>query len=720
LLIRYGAWPRPRWPSAESASGSTALQHLFAQYDQGTAPLIRAYLEAGVDPIPDELLAMAELVNSRAFDGNYELAALAIACSTHLDQPGRSGHTLLTHLACFPEVVPGMRKKLIALLAARGADFYAEDDSGRSPLRTAVSYLNRPALEELLAAGADPKRRGESGWTLFHALPYGKEIEEIVPFVERLLALGLDINARDKLGRTALHLAAEAGDDPELMKFLVAKGGNPAIADYDGLTPMGNARSIGLDGLAAYQASLKIPDHVGGWPAGNQAAACRAVLGADLPALAAIPLEQLRATTARTGDGVPATPLHLAAERGNLAVLRALTARKVDWNVGDRYGRTPLEAAVRAGRPEAVSALLKAGADPAQRGQRGISALTVAIATGSPLTETLLAAARKPEWRPVHFVAAANASSALVRRLSAGSEWTPEEVDLFVKLGRADLIEMLDAQAAGYGRSKEELLAAARDKAGAFLKEEAEWKKPLEGRQLPDSARQRKGSYALRLEAWSPWMPGDPSLDFGKFPLAVHVPEGYDGSRPYGLIISMMNAKSSSQFPKPEYLATLEAHRLLYVGFDPYSGVDEAGSAPDFHTDYERYVLAAAYHMLGAYNVDRGRVYLAGFSKGGRLTGEIMPMHPRLFTGGLAVAGCFTTGGRSLWVHPNAGKRAAMVLATGDWDYNRQETYGCYASFLALGYDAFYLQEPQRAHARISGEYFEKAISFLDEAAAGR
>jgi hypothetical protein len=60
------------------------------------------------------------------------------------------------------------------------------------------------------------------------------------------------------------------------------------------------------------------------------------------------------------------------------------------------------------------------------------------------------------------------------------------------------------------------------------------------------------------------------------------------------------------------------------------------------------------------------------------------------------------------------------VLATGDWDYNRMETYYGYNTFLTLGYEAHYFQEPQRGHRRISGEVFEKAVTLLDEAAGAR
>ena len=200
----------------------------------------------------------------------------------------------------------------------------------------------------------------------------------------------------------------------------------------------------------------------------------------------------------------------------------------------------------------------------------------------------------------------------------------------------------------------------------------------------------------------------------------MSVPKDYDGSESYGLIISMMNAQSSSQYPNPEYAATLEKRKFIYVGFDPYNGVFEDWSGENAYVNHELLCLAAAYHILGNYNIDRNRVYLAGFSWGGRLTGEIAPRWPTVFTGGIAVGGCFTSPDRIFPSYRMARERVAMVLATGDWDYNRAETYNGYSAFLAMGYAASFIQEPKRAHARISGPEFERAIAFLDDLASRR
>jgi dienelactone hydrolase len=123
--------------------------------------------------------------------------------------------------------------------------------------------------------------------------------------------------------------------------------------------------------------------------------------------------------------------------------------------------------------------------------------------------------------------------------------------------------------------------------------------------------------------------------------------------------------------------------------------------------------------LLSRLPVDRKRVYLAGFSWGGRLAGEIVPRYPELFTGGIAAGGCFTTRGSALFskAMDYARKRVSMVLSTGDYDYNRVETWDGYSLFLTMGYRAEYYQEPGKDHAKISDSNFESALDFLDEGA---
>jgi ankyrin repeat protein/pimeloyl-ACP methyl ester carboxylesterase len=713
LLIQHGARADARWPW-----GATALEGLFGRYAEGTAPLIRSYIQAGVDPNPDELRTMMFMVTSSRFDGDYELISLVLSRTTHLNDLDESGQAFLHNLVERTKASPGVRRRLFDILAAVGADFYVSNRYGETPLMAAVKSSNTAVVDELLDRGIDPRTPGPTGKNVFHVLPGLSP--EVKSLVERFLALGVDINARDISGKTALYYAAKSDESIEFVRYLVSKGADPSVPDLDGLTARGNAKNLEQRKLADYLASLNVPEASGGWPVGNASRACRAIINVDLSSIRSIPARDFQEITARTDDGVPATPLHLAVEAGNLGVIAAISDRGVDWNVGDRYGRTPLEIAVLAENADVVAALLQAGADPNTRNNRGESAFSRSIGTGSRMTEVLMGSGIEADWRTVAFFVAASATVDLAMQLSSKSSWTSRDLDTCVMLGRTDILEYLGDSVRHHTKSRDVLLSEAESRRKSYLSYESEAKIPLSGLNVQKEMKHKRGSYTLTLESWSPWLDVDPKLDLAQYPVAVYVPRGYDGSQSYGLIISMMNAKSSSQFPKPEYIDTLDDHHLLYVGFDPYNGIFYDSSADYMYTSHEGLVLAAVYHMLGAYNVDRNRIYLTGFSWGGRLTGEIVPRQPRIFTGGIAVGGCFTSGARIIPSFPYASKRAVMVLATGDWDYNRDETYNGYDTFLALGYKAYYIQEPRRGHARISGENFEKAVSLLDRAASAR
>jgi len=68
------------------------------------------------------------------------------------------------------------------------------------------------------------------------------------------------------------------------------------------------------------------------------------------------------------------TPLHWAADYGQLEILEFLVAQGADLEAKDRFGITPLLAAVHEGHAEAVKFLLSKGANRNVKGPDGLSA----------------------------------------------------------------------------------------------------------------------------------------------------------------------------------------------------------------------------------------------------------------------------------------------------------------------------------------------------------
>jgi CDP-diacylglycerol--serine O-phosphatidyltransferase len=98
---------------------------------------------------------------------------------------------------------------------------------GRSLLMVAVEESNLPAVELLVARGANPDQRDEQGATAL-ALAAGMGFQEAV---EVLLAAGADPNVRDLSGLTALDLAEEHGSHDIVAALL--RGGGQAGRELD-------------------------------------------------------------------------------------------------------------------------------------------------------------------------------------------------------------------------------------------------------------------------------------------------------------------------------------------------------------------------------------------------------------------------------------------------------------------------------------------------------
>jgi ankyrin repeat protein len=128
--------------------------------------------------------------------------------------------------------------------------------TGTTPLMRAAKAVDIPAIELLLAHGADPGLTTRGGVNaLMLAAGVGtaeqdttgrfKNETAIVNTIEILIERGLEVNAADDSGRTALHGAALQGYD-EVVVALVRHGADLSTTDEDGFTPLDTA--LGLAG----------------------------------------------------------------------------------------------------------------------------------------------------------------------------------------------------------------------------------------------------------------------------------------------------------------------------------------------------------------------------------------------------------------------------------------------------------------------------------------
>ncbi len=123
------------------------------------------------------------------------------------------------------------------------------------------------------------------------------------------------------------------------------------------------------------------------------------------------------------------TPLHRAAEQGQMNSLRVQLANGARVNVRDELGMTPLHYAAEGGQAAAAQLLIDAGADVNARGKRGWSPLHMAAALGhAEVVRLLLRSQAKPNapddagLTPLHCAAAEGERASAQALLEGGAD----------------------------------------------------------------------------------------------------------------------------------------------------------------------------------------------------------------------------------------------------------------------------------------------------------
>jgi hypothetical protein len=213
-----------------------------------------------------------------------------------------------------------------------------------------------------------------------------------------------------------------------------------------------------------------------------------------------------------------------------------------------------------------------------------------------------------------------------------------------------------------------------------------------------------------------------PAYDLSKDEFDVLLPKGYDPAKPHGLFI-WISAGDTPTIPEP-WEQELARRDLIFVG------ARNSGNKRNIF-DRIRLAIDANHNLRKLYPIDGRRVYVSGFSGGGRVASMVGVAWAEMFSGTLCFMGAnfYTdvTGSdgkiytRNFYppeeVTALAKPYCRYVLVTGEKDFNLANTRGVFKhGFQAEGFKNVHLIEvPGLGHSLPDAEWFAKALDVLDQ-----
>lgn len=216
--------------------------------------------------------------------------------------------------------------------------------------------------------------------------------------------------------------------------------------------------------------------------------------------------------------------------------------------------------------------------------------------------------------------------------------------------------------------------------------------------------------------------------DLAQESFEVFVPESYRPGRPAGLLV-WVSPVPWGGFTREATRELLERERIVWIG---------ANRSGNQRPKWDRVGLAldAVYNMSRLYDLDPDRIWVAGYSGGGRTASALAVAYPEAFRGGMFFFGVDFYRDVPALDRPGAHWPAAFAeppperlaasrdrnryaLVTGELDFNRIQTRELYACYREEGFRHLTLIDVPGAdhYTGLPAELLERALAAVDPAA---
>lgn len=213
--------------------------------------------------------------------------------------------------------------------------------------------------------------------------------------------------------------------------------------------------------------------------------------------------------------------------------------------------------------------------------------------------------------------------------------------------------------------------------------------------------------------------------DVGREVFHVYVPAAAPRSGRYGILV-YVSPSDFGGFAGGELREVLDERGLIWIA------ADHAGNR---RARWTRMSLAldAVHNLRQLYGIDDRRVYVSGYSGGGRIASGLAMLYPEVFRGGLSLFGCDYFRRVDMPDKPGAywpprfppppddtleriRSASRFVLLTGELDFNRAQAKAVYEIMKEDGFEhVSYLVVPGASHYHaLEKRWLELGIAFLE------